>query len=196
MLGFTTALIDPEETFVTIRAATVVPDRVERYSMEEPMAKKLAELTDVDVNRVWNARRTAQGFESIDSAAEGEGILVRMSGRDGGPRLYQSDSNARLALGQELVADALRNGTLAPSDLHRHLQEADQLAPGVPKYLYPNPIAVDQIVDLHTYADGVRGLVTCVKLRNGAEACFEGSWFRELAKSIEQWLRSPKGPSS
>ena len=160
------------------------------------MAKRIAEVVDVEVDRVWNARRMAQGFASIDEATRGAGILVLLSERDGGPRLFQSDNDARLALGIELVLDALRNDTIQPSDLIRYLHQSDQHAPGVPKYLYPSPAPVDKLVDLHTYSDAVQGLVTSAKLRDGTEIRFDAASIRDFTNAIERWLRTDRGSRS
>ena len=165
-------------------------------TLERAMANELADLADIEVDRVWNARRTAQGFVSINETARGEGVLVLLSERDGGPRLFLSDSKTLLNLGLELVTDALKSGTIGPLDLHRHLHHSDQLAPGVPKYLYPTPIPVDQVVEVHPYADGVRGLVVSVKLRDGTDLSLDGASVKDFANAIQAWLQAPRRSGS
>ena len=160
------------------------------------MAKGLNDVAGLEVDRVWNARRHAKGFASIDETTREGGILVLLSDRDGGPRLFLSDSNTLLALGIELVTDALKNGTIGPLDLHRHLHQSDQLVPGVPKYLYPTPIPVDQVVKVFTYSDGARGLVTSVKLRDGTDFTLDGASIKGFASALEGWLRTPSRTST
>ena len=156
------------------------------------MAKPLADVPDIDDNCVRNSGRTAKGFVSIDDTRGQEGILVLLTEGDGGPRLFLSDSKTLSELGLELVTNALMDGTISPADLHCHLHRSDQLDPGIPKYLYPTPIPVDEIEDFDIHAEGVRGLVATVHLRDRTKFESNGAWVKEFGNAIRDWLRTRK----